>query len=175
VRVGVLLLACVCACKSSSAGAKPGEEAFTEQWLLRDCYVGEKDGAEAALLARGSAVEPAFRAALGGPSAALLSRVEDEALREYDDLQDLLKDPAGVGLSPDQALLLKGVSREQYARMESERLALLWQAGAIRALGLVGTPASLAALGKISKTPGPLRGDAEDAMARIRERFPRAP
>lgn len=124
------------------------------RWLNRDCNVGERARAEAALRSAGERAESTLIWAFGhGPSAERLDEIAGAAGSEYDEVAEALNAGLTYGLSAAEIASIRAVTRAEYVRSARDEFDRGYRAAALAGLGVLALPRGLALLRSLSADP----------------------
>ena len=163
--IGVLSVVLLAGTISQGQALSEEVRATATHWLLNDC--GLQSTLRAQLqAAKSPALETFFLDALqNGPDASQIADFEKEANRRYDQRQQALKRPEGLGLSPQDIMEARKLSREDFLTQEKKDFDLRYRSQAVAGLGLTGGNKATSELQRIAKDPkSPLQTSARAAL-----------
>ena len=141
------------------------------RWLATDCGLGGSVEDELRRAASPALEAFFFRALDKGPDSVQMTELEQAAARRYEQRQEALKRPEGLGLSREQLAQAQTISRDSFIAQEKQDFLVRYQSQAVAGLGIIGGPKARARLQSLARDEkSPLKGSAQQALARMRER-----
>jgi hypothetical protein len=142
--------------------------AIGERWLSGDCGLGSSLREELRNAAT-PALEAFFLAAVqNGPPSSEMLALEQAAAKRFEQRQQTLKRPEGLGLSREEVAEAQGVTREDFIAQEKRDFVSRYQSAAVSGLGIVGGTGARTELERLARDPkSPLQAMAERALAEM--------